>query len=253
MELSTVKAIVTGGARGLGGATVRHLAEQGAKVAIFDIGGDAGAALAEEMPGVSFHEVDVTSEEAVTKGIAAAKEAMGGLNAVVNCAGIVTGAKTVGKSGPFDLSAFQRTIDINLVGSFNVARLAAAEMAGNAPNEDGERGVIVNTASIAAFEGQKGQAAYTASKAGIAGMTLPIARDLASLGIRCNAIAPGLFLTPMLESLGEEMMAELARDVVFPKRLGKPEEFARLAAFLIASPYLNGETIRIDGGLRLPA
>ncbi|AHM05347.1 short-chain dehydrogenase/reductase SDR [Roseibacterium elongatum DSM 19469] len=253
MEITQAKVIVTGGARGLGGATVRYLAGQGARVAIFDIGGDDGAALVTELEGVSFHEVDVTKEEAVLQGIAAAKAAMGGLNAVVNCAGIVTGAKTVGKSGPFDLSAFQRTVDINLVGSFNVARLAAAEMAGNDPNDEGERGVIVNTASIAAFEGQKGQAAYTASKAGIAGMTLPIARDLASLGIRCNAIAPGLFLTPMLESLGDEMMAELARDVIFPKRLGRPEEFASLAAFLIASPYMNGETIRIDGALRLPA
>jgi NAD(P)-dependent dehydrogenase (short-subunit alcohol dehydrogenase family) len=170
----------------------------------------------------------------------------------VNCAGIVTGAKTVGSKGPFPLDAFQRTIDINLVGAFNVARLAAVEMSKNDPNEDGERGVIVNTASIAAFDGQKGQAAYSASKAGIAGLSLPMARDMGAIGIRVNAIAPGLFLTPMLESLGPEMMAELASDVIFPRRLGNPQEFARLARFMIEMPYLNGETIRLDGALRLP-
>jgi NAD(P)-dependent dehydrogenase (short-subunit alcohol dehydrogenase family) len=170
----------------------------------------------------------------------------------VNCAGIATGEKTVGREGPHGLDSFKRTIDINLVGSFNCLRLAAAEMAQNAPNDDGERGVVVNTASVAAFEGQKGQTAYAASKAGIAGLSLPAARDLASQGIRVNAIAPGLFLTPMLEGLGEEIIAGLSADVVFPKRLGRPAEFAALAAHLIENAYLNGTTIRLDGGLRMP-
>ncbi len=251
MDVTQAQVIVTGGASGLGAATARHFAGAGAKVTLFDRDADKGAAMAAEIGG-TFAEVDVTSEESVAAGVAKAVEAMGGITAVVNCAGIVTGAKTVGSKGPFPLDAFQRTIDINLVGAFNVARLAAVEMSKNAPNADGERGVIVNTASIAAFDGQKGQAAYSASKAGVAGLSLPMARDMGSLGIRVNAIAPGLFLTPMLESLGEEMMAELAKDVIFPRRLGNPEEFARLARFMVEMPYINGETVRLDGALRLP-
>ncbi len=251
MDVTQAQVIVTGGASGLGAATARHFAGAGAKVTLFDRDADKGAAMAAEIGG-TFAEVDVTSEESVAAGVAKAVESMGGITAVVNCAGIVTGAKTVGSKGPFPLDAFQRTIDINLVGAFNVARLAAVEMSKNAPNADGERGVIVNTASIAAFDGQKGQAAYSASKAGVAGLSLPMARDMGSLGIRVNAIAPGLFLTPMLESLGEEMMAELAKDVIFPRRLGNPEEFARLARFMVEMPYINGETVRLDGALRLP-
>ena len=251
MDIAQAQVIVTGGASGLGAATARYLAGAGAQVTVFDRDTAKGAEMA-ALPGIGFAAVDVTSEESVAAGVAQAVEAMGGITAVVNCAGIVTGAKTVGSKGPFPLDAFQRTIDINLVGAFNVARLAAVEMSRNDPNEDGERGVIVNTASIAAFDGQKGQAAYSASKAGVAGLSLPMARDMGSLGIRVNAIAPGLFLTPMLESLGPEMMAELARDVIFPRRLGDPVEFARLARFIIEMPYLNGETIRLDGALRLP-
>lgn len=248
MDLSQCKAIVTGGASGLGAAVVAHLADQGAGVAIFDLAGPADAPA-----GVSVHRVDVTDEDAVAAAVRNAAAAMGGVTAAVNCAGIATGARTVGRDGPHPLAAFQRTVDINLVGAFNVARLAAAEMAKNEPNADGERGVIVNTASVAAFDGQKGQAAYAASKAGVAGLSLPVARDLGSLGIRCCAIAPGIFRTPMLEGLGEEIMDGLAADVIFPRRLGRPEEFARLAGFIISCAYLNGETIRLDGALRMPA
>ncbi len=241
MDLATSKLIVTGGASGLGAACAALFRAQGAQVSIFDLSADGPDAYA----------VDVTSDTAVAEAVAAASAAMGGVTGLVNCAGIATGAKTVGKHGPHDLGQFQKTIDINLIGSFNTARLAAAEMAKNAPNADGERGVIVNTASIAAFDGQKGQAAYAASKAGIAGMSLPMARDLAGLGIRICAIAPGIFLTPMLEGLGEEIITGLSADVTFPKRLGKPQEFAELAGFIIGAPYLNGETIRIDGALRM--
>jgi NAD(P)-dependent dehydrogenase (short-subunit alcohol dehydrogenase family) len=253
MDITQSKSIVTGGASGLGEACVRYLAGQGGHVTIFDLGAARGKAIAAELPGVTFVETDVTSEDGVAKAVAEASAAMGGITAVINCAGIATGAKTVGRDGAHPLGQFQKTIDINLVGAFNVLRLASAEMAKNTPNADGERGVIVNTASVAAFDGQKGQAAYAASKAGVAGMSLPIARDLAALGIRCMAIAPGIFRTPMLEGLGQEIMDGLAADVIFPKRLGQPEEFARLAGFIISCAYLNGETIRLDGALRMPA
>jgi len=176
---------------------------------------------------------------------------MGSINACVNCAGIASGEKTVGRDGPHRLDSFKRTIDINLVGTFNVLRLAAAEMSKNEPDADGARGVIVNTASIAAFDGQMGQASYAASKAGIAGLSLPVARDLARNGIRVMAIAPGIFLTPMLEELGPEIIDGLAVDVTFPKRLGKPAEYASLVKFIIENDYLNGEVIRIDGALRM--
>lgn len=241
VELSAAKIIVTGGSSGLGAACVAHFRGQGARVSVFDLSAEGPDAYA----------VDVTAEEAVAQAVDAASIAMDGVTAVVNCAGIAVGAKTFGKNGPHDLGLFRKTIDVNLIGSFNVSRLAAAEMAKNDPNADGERGVIVNTASVAAFDGQKGQAAYAASKAGIAGMSLPMARDLAGFGIRVCAIAPGIFLTPMLEGLGEEIIAGLSADVLFPKRLGKPEEFAQLAGFIISAPYLNGETIRMDGGLRM--
>ncbi|MEM9755161.1 MAG: SDR family NAD(P)-dependent oxidoreductase [Pseudomonadota bacterium] len=247
MDLATTKAVVSGGASGLGAATAAELAAAGAAVAIFDL-----AAPAEVPEGAVAFAVDVTDAAAVEEAMVAAAEAMGGVTAAVNCAGIATGAKTMGRNGPHPLADFQRTIDINLVGAFNVARLAAAQMAKNRPNSDGERGVIVNTASIAAFDGQRGQAAYAASKAGVAGLSLPMARDLAGLGIRVCAIAPGVFRTPMLEGLGPEIMAGLAADVVFPKRLGQPAEFARTVAFIISCGYLNGETIRLDGALRMP-
>ncbi|WP_166415728.1 SDR family NAD(P)-dependent oxidoreductase [Cochlodiniinecator piscidefendens] len=250
MQIQTTKAIITGGASGLGEATARVLRAAGAEITLLDRDATRGPLVASEIGG-HFVETDVTDEQSVATAIEKASGAMSGLNACINCAGIATGEKTVGRNGAHALDSFQRTININLVGSFNVLRLAAAQMANNTPNEDGERGVIVNTASIAAFDGQKGQAAYGASKAGIAGLTLPVARDLSSIGVRIMAIAPGIFLTPMLEGLGQDIIDGLSADVTFPKRLGKPSEFARLAQFIIESPYLNGEVIRIDGALRM--
>ena len=250
MKLSEAKAIITGAASGLGEATARHFRAQGAQVTILDRDSARGPQVAEEI-GATFVETDVTSEESVQAAIEAAKSAMGGLTVAVNCAGIAIGEKTVGKNGPHALPAFQRTIDINLVGSFNVARLAASAMADNTPDAGGERGVIVNTASIAAYDGQKGQAAYAASKGGIVGMTLPMARDLASQSIRVMSIAPGIFLTPMLMGLPQEVQDSLAQDVTNPKRLGDPSEYARLAGFIVECGYLNGEVIRIDGALRM--
>ena len=250
MKLATTCAIITGGASGLGAATARHFAENGAKVALFDLNEEAGTALATELGG-TFHKVDVTNEDSVASAIAAAKEAMGSITACVNCAGIAPAATTIGKNGPHPLHTFQKTIDINLVGSFNVARLAAEVMAQNAPESDGARGVIINTASIAAMDGQRGQAAYAASKGGIVGLSLPMARDLARSGIRVMAIAPGIFLTPMLQGLPQEVQDQLASDVTCPARLGDPSEYARLAGFIVENGYLNGEVIRIDGALRM--
>lgn len=249
MKLENVKAIVTGGASGLGFATAKNFTANGGKVTILDRD-PSGADRAAEI-GAHFIETDVTSEVSAQAAIEFAMQQMGGINTAVNCAGIATGEKTVGRDGPHSLSGFQRTIDINLIGTFNISRLAAAEIAKNAPANDGARGVIINTASIAAFDGQKGQAAYAASKAGIAGMSLPMARDMASLGIRVMAIAPGIFRTPMLEGLGEDIQAGLAATVTCPKRLGDPSEYAHLAAFIVECGYLNGETIRIDGALRM--
>lgn len=246
MDLKNSRAIVTGGASGLGAATAQYFCEQGAQVMVLDrdpAGADAAKAI-----GAGFAQTDVTDEASVSAAIAQAVAAMGGVDICVNCAGIVIGEKTVGRDGPHALASFRRTIEINLIGSFNVLRLAAARMAAN---DRQENGVIINTASIAAFEGQKGQAAYAASKAGIAGMTLPIARDLSSLGIRVCAIAPGTFATPMLRSLPQEVQDGLAAEVTGPKRLGDPVEFARLAAFIVENGYLNGEVIRLDGALRL--
>lgn len=250
MQIDRTAAIITGGASGLGEATARKFRDAGAQVVIFDRDQKRGEAVAQEI-GAGFAEVDVTDEASVSAGIKAAVSHMGKINACINCAGIASGEKTVGRDGPHALDSFQRTVNINLIGTFNVLRLAAAEMAGNAPNEDGERGVIVNTASIAAFDGQMGQVSYAASKAGIAGMSLPVSRDLARNGIRIMAIAPGIFLTPMLEGLGQEIIDGLAIDVTFPKRLGKPAEFASLAQFIVENGYLNGEVIRIDGALRM--
>lgn len=238
MQMSDVVAVITGGASGLGAATARHFADCGAQVTIFDRD-PAGADFAADI-GAGFAVVDVTDPASVEAGLDAAGE----INAVVNCAGIATAEKTLGRDGPHDQALFERTLDINLAGTFNVARLAAARM------KDG--GVIINTASVAAFEGQKGQAAYAASKAGITGLSLPMARDLARAGIRVMAIAPGIFRTPMLEGLGEEIMAGLAKDVVYPARLGDPAEFAALARFIVECEYLNGTTIRLDGALRMP-
>lgn len=250
MRIDQTAAIVTGGASGLGEATARHLRQAGAQVTLFDRDTKRGPAVAREI-GAAFAEADVTDEGSVRAAIAGASSGMGRITAAVNCAGIATGAKTLGKDGPHDLAAFQRTIDINLVGSFNVARLAAAEMAQNDPGPDGLRGVIVNTASIAAFDGQKGQAAYAASKGGVVGLSLPMARDLSREGIRVMAIAPGIFSTPMMQNLPDEVQDQLAQDVTFPKRLGDPAEYAALVRFIIECDYLNGEVIRLDGALRM--
>ncbi|MEM7317746.1 MAG: 3-hydroxyacyl-CoA dehydrogenase [Pseudomonadota bacterium] len=250
MQLTNTAAIVTGGASGLGEATARVFAESGATVTILDRDTDRGQQVATDIGG-HFVQCDVTDEDSAARAMEFAADRMGGITACVNCAGIAIGAKTVGKDGPHPLDAYRRTIDVNLVGSFNVARLAAAEMAKNQPTSDGARGVIINTASIAAFDGQKGQAAYAASKGGIVGMTLPMSRDLASQGIRVMAIAPGIFLTPMLMGLPDDVRAQLAADVPNPSRLGDPREFGRLAGFIVEMDYLNGEVIRLDGGLRM--
>ncbi|GFE51728.1 3-hydroxyacyl-CoA dehydrogenase [Roseobacter cerasinus] len=250
MILKDAAAVITGGASGLGEATARHFAAEGAAVTLLDRDATRGAAVAEEIGG-HFAEVDVTDEASVQAAITQAKAHMGRISVAVNCAGIADAAKTVGRDGPHPLPLFQRTIDINLVGTFNVARLAADAMQETAPDADGARGVIINTASIAAFDGQKGQTAYSASKGGVVGLGLPMARDLAKLGIRVMTIAPGIFMTPMLAGLGEEVQAGLAADVPCPPRLGDPAEFARLAGFIISCGYLNGEVIRIDGALRM--
>ncbi len=241
MQITTTRAIVTGGASGLGAATAKALVDAGAQVTIFDLS-PRGADYAAEI-GAFFAAVDVTDEDSVSKGLQNALDAMGGLNAAVNCAGIATTEKTLGRDGPHTQASFERTIKINLNGTFNVCRLAAAAMTG---------GVLVNTASVAAFDGQKGQAAYAASKSGIAGLSLPMARDLARNGIRVMAVAPGIFRTPMLESLGQEVMDGLAADVIYPPRLGDPAEFAALVRHIIENDYLNGTTIRLDGALRMP-
>ena len=246
MDLTATRAIVTGGASGLGAATAQHFRDRGAKVTILDRD-PAGEGFAASI-GAGFAQTDVTDEGSVAAAIARAVETMGGIDACVNCAGIAVGEKTVGRDGPHKLDSFRRVIDINLVGTFNVLRLVAVEMARNGREENG---VIVNTASVAAFDGQAGQAAYGASKAGIAGMSLPVARDLARSGIRVCAIAPGIFGTPMLRGLPQDVQDSLAAEVTFPKRLGEPEEYARLAAFIVECGYLTGETIRLDGALRM--
>lgn len=246
MDLSNARAIITGGASGLGAATAQHFRQQGAQVTILDRD-EAGQAAADAI-GAHFARTDVTDETSVADAIALAVERMGGIDICVNCAGVATAGKTIGRDGPLALDSFRRVIEINLIGSFNVLRLAAAEMAKNGREENG---VIVNTASVAAFDGQAGQAAYAASKAAIAGMNLPIARDLARNNIRICAIAPGIFGTPMLRGLPQEVQDSLAAEVTNPKRLGEPEEYARLAAFIVENGYMNGETIRIDGALRM--
>ncbi|MCF6443518.1 SDR family NAD(P)-dependent oxidoreductase [Nereida sp. MMG025] len=243
MNIKGASCIVTGGASGLGLATAKGFLAAGAEVLLLDLD-PKGAQVAAQI-GARFAQTDVTDDASVQTALADLEK----LDVAVNCAGIATGEKTVGRDGAHQLASFRRTVDINLVGSFNVARLAAAKMA---QNDGPMRGVVINTASIAAFDGQKGQTAYAASKAGIAGLSLPMARDLASLGIRVMAIAPGIFRTPMLEGLGEDIMDDLAADVTFPKRLGDPAEFARLAQFIIECDYLNGEVIRLDGALRMP-
>jgi NAD(P)-dependent dehydrogenase (short-subunit alcohol dehydrogenase family) len=254
MELKSVRAVVTGGASGLGHATAARLIAAGARVALLDRPASAGADAAKSLgAGAVFTPADVTSADDVATALASAAEQCGGLNVLVNCAGIGTAMKTLGKSGPANLEEFTRVISVNLIGTFNCIRLAAAHMAKNAPNADGERGVVINTASVAAFDGQVGQAAYSASKGGIVGMTLPVARDLAELGVRVVTIAPGIFETPLLGTLPEPVRASLAKQVPFPSRLGQPDEFAALACHIVTNVMLNGETIRLDGAIRMAA
>ena len=250
MKLENCSAIITGGASGLGAATAEALAAHGVKVALFDLNAEKGEALAARLGGV-FVSVDVTDEASVARAVEAAVKAHGAPRILVNCAGIATGEKTLGKNGPHKLESFRRTVDINLNGTFNVTRLVVEAMAGLDPLEDEERGVVINTASVAAFEGQIGQAAYGASKAAVAGMTLPLARDLMTLGIRCNTIAPGIFWTPMMAGMDQKVQDALAAMVPFPKRLGKPEEFASLALEICRNTMLNGAVIRLDGAIRM--
>lgn len=253
MEINGNTFLVSGGASGLGGATSRLLAANGANVVIADINKEKGEVLAAELgANARFVECNITDEESVKVAVAAAVSNFGKLNGAINCAGIGVAEKTVGKDGPHALASFKRVIEVNLIGTFNVIRLAAAQMAGQEPNAGGERGVIINTASIAAFDGQIGQAAYSASKGGIVGMTLPIARDLMRSGIRVVTIAPGLFDTPLLAGLPEDVKKVLGAQVPFPPRLGKPAEYAALAKHIIENEMLNGEVIRLDGALRMP-
>jgi NAD(P)-dependent dehydrogenase (short-subunit alcohol dehydrogenase family) len=253
MHLNHTRAVVTGGVSGLGFAVARHLISHGARVALFDINDDKGAAAVAELGDASarYFRTDVTDEADVEANVAAAAEFLGGLNAAISCAGILGAGRVLGKEAPMPLKNFAGTVMVNLVGSFNVAKAAANRMQHNAAGEDGERGVIVNTASVAAYEGQIGQAAYSASKAGVVGMTLPMARELARFGIRVNTIAPGIFWTPMVDGMPESVQQSLSASIPFPSRLGKPEEFAELVAYILGARYLNGETIRLDGATRL--
>lgn len=253
MQIKGSVAVVTGGASGLGEATVTRIVENGGKAAILDLQEDRGAALVEKLgsDNVLFIKTNVTSEDEVQSAVNQAVEKFGAIHACINCAGIGVAQKTVGKEGPHDLAAFTRVIQINLIGTFNVIRLAAEKMTQNTPNGEGEKGVIINTASVAAFDGQMGQAAYSASKGGIVGMTLPIARDLSRDGIRVCTIAPGLMDTPLLAGAPEKVRTALGAMVPFPQRLGYPSEYAQLATSIIENPMLNGETIRLDGAIRM--
>ncbi len=250
MQIKNSVFLVTGGASGLGAATAQMAAANGAKVVIADLQADAGEKLAREIGG-KYCKCDVTSEADGKAAVAAALQAFGGIHVLVNCAGIGVAERTLGKEAPHDLARFTKVITINLIGTFNMIRLAADAMAKAGPNAAGERGVIVNTASVAAYDGQIGQAAYSASKGGVVGMTLPIARDLSRNGIRVCTIAPGLFLTPMLQGLPKEAQESLGKQVPFPARLGKPEEYAQLAKAIVENEMLNGETIRLDGAIRM--
>ena len=253
MQISATRAVITGGVSGLGLAVARHLVANGGKAALFDVNDDKGAAAVAELGAgnARYFRTDVTDEAGVVANVAAAREFLGGLNVAINCAGILGAGRVLGKEGAMPLKNFAGTVMVNLVGSFNVAKAAAEAMQHNEAGEDGERGVIVNTASVAAYEGQIGQAAYSASKAGVVGMTLPMARELARFGIRVMTVAPGVFWTPMVDGMPDDVQQSLAASIPFPSRLGKPEEFADLVACILGNPYLNGETIRLDGATRL--
>lgn len=249
MQIAERVFLVTGGASGLGRAVAEHLVAAGGRVVIADIA-ETGAETASAL-GCRFVRTDVADEVAGRAAVATALEAYGGLDGLVTCAGIVAGARVLGRNGPHDLDAFARTVRVNLVGTFNMVRLAAEAMAAREPDPDGSRGVVVTTSSIAAFDGQVGQAAYAASKGGVASLTLPLARDLAAHGIRVVSVAPGIFETPMMAGLPAEVQEALGRSVPFPPRLGRPSEFAALVAHIIGNPMLNGEVIRLDGALRM--
>ncbi len=253
MKIAGTGAVVTGGASGIGRAVAQAIAAAGGRVAIFDLNEAAGRAIASELGGGAiFESVNVADENSVAAAITKTMASFGAIHVCVNCAGIGSAHKTFGKDGPFPLAAWNKTIAVNLTGTFNVARLCAEQMAKNQPLDfNGGRGVIINIASVAAFDGQIGQAAYSASKAGIVGMTLPMARDLSSIGVRVNTIAPGLIETPLLGSLPADVLDALGKSVLYPKRLGKPMEIAQLAIAIIENDYLNAECIRVDGGIRM--
>ncbi|MGI6244882.1 MAG: SDR family NAD(P)-dependent oxidoreductase [Pseudochelatococcus sp.] len=252
MQIAEKVFLITGGASGLGATVAGHLVALGGKVVLADIGREAGEAKARELgEAARFIATDVTDAAQAQAAVQVAVEAFGRLDGLVNCAGVAPGERVIGRAGPHALESFARVININLVGTFNVLRLAAEAISRNEPGEDGERGVIVNTASVAAFDGQIGQAAYAASKAGVAGLTLPVARELARFGIRVVTIAPGIFETPMMAAMTEEVRASLNATVPFPARLGKPPEYAALVQHIVENTYLNGEVIRLDGALRM--
>jgi NAD(P)-dependent dehydrogenase (short-subunit alcohol dehydrogenase family) len=252
MKIAEARAVVTGGASGLGNAVAQYVAAQGGKVVILDVQEGPGRAAASSLgANASFVRCDVTSEPEVNAAMESAREFMGGMNLLVNCAGVVGAGRILGKSGPMAGDFFAKVVHINLIGTFLCDKAAANLMQHNTPSADGERGLLVHTSSVAAFEGQIGQAAYSATKAGLAGMTLPIARELARFGIRCVSIAPGIFHTPMMDAMTPELQASLASQIPFPSRLGKPSEFAQLVGSIFEIPMLNGETIRLDGAIRM--
>lgn len=253
MELASVHAVISGGVSGLGLAVARRLTAAGARVALFDLNDDKAVAAVDELGSehALYLRTDVTDEDAVIANMTAAREFLGGLNVAVNCAGILGSGRVLGREGPMPLANFRSTVMVNLVGSFNLAKAAANLMQHNAAGEDGERGVIVNTASVAAYEGQIGQAAYSASKGGVVGMTLPMARELARFGIRVMTIAPGVFWTPMVDGMPESVQQSLGASIPFPSRLGQPAEYADTVAFILGNRYLNGSVIRLDGAVRL--
>jgi len=252
MELATAKAVISGGASGLGFATAQRVIDAGGQVVLLDINDEHGAASVDSLGDrATFINTDVSSEDSVRAAASQANETMGGITLVVNCAGIATAGRTLGRDGPWPSEIFNKVIQVNLVGSYNVTKEAAAFMQHNDPTDDGERGVVISTASIAAFEGQIGQAAYAASKGGIVGMMLPLAREFAQFGIRVNTIAPGVFLTPMVAGMPEEVQESLGKQVPFPPRLGRPEEYADTVEFIYGTTMVNGETIRVDGAIRM--
>ena len=252
MDLANAKAVITGGASGLGFATAERVIAAGGMVVLLDVNEEQGVARAADLGDrAQFIRTDVSVEANVKAAIQGANEFMSGITLAVNCAGIATAGRTLGRDGPWPSENFNRVIQINLVGSYNVTKEAAAVMQLNDPNANGERGVVISTASVAAFEGQIGQAAYSASKGGVVGMMLPLAREFAQFGIRVNTIAPGIFMTPMLAGMPEDVQESLGRQIPFPPRLGRPEEYADTAAFIYGNPVVNGETIRIDGAIRM--